>query len=285
MGEEHREKTLLSMRTAVSVMQAIARAAVVDDPRRRVVVALTELCRFMRCDMITAAQSRIDPQTGATHFEEMVLCGELPEDNRDKVISYLGRDHSDDPFYAAFGRATAEIVAANPSVDVVVFRRQDLVPDKEWYPTHHYNTTRTEIGVDAAIYAGLPTRQRGVWVGSGFHRRMGREQFSSEDCDVVRAFLLGAKPLFDAFHAAGKASGPFLATLTPRQREILYALLEGFSAKEIAARRGLSVHSVNTYCKRLYKILGVSGRGELVRLCNDRGVILHVSADSTPDAP
>jgi DNA-binding CsgD family transcriptional regulator len=273
----------LRLPEAIGVMRAIGLAAVIEEPRRRVVVALTELCRVLSCDMITAAQSLIDPQTGKTHFEEMVLCGELPEEGKDKVIAYLGRDHSDDPFYAAFGVATAKVVSSNPRVDVVAFRRQDLVPDSQWYNTDHYLTTRTAIGVDAAIYAGLPTRQRGVWVGSGFHRRMGRPQFSAEECDLVRAFLLGARPLFDAFHAAGKASGPFLASLTPRQRELVYALLAGFTAKEIAARLGLSVHSVSTYCKRLYQRLGVSGRGELVRLCNDRGVISHVSME--PENP
>jgi DNA-binding NarL/FixJ family response regulator len=113
-----------------------------------------------------------------------------------------------------------------------------------------------------------------VWIGAGFHRVQGRPQFSEQDREVARAFLLGASPLFEAFHAAGKASGPFLATLTSRQREMVYALLEGFSAKEIAARLGLTTSSVNTYCKRLYRALGVSGRGELVRLCNERGVFV-----------
>jgi DNA-binding CsgD family transcriptional regulator len=266
--------TTLPTSIAIKIARAVGRASVVGEPRRRIVVALTEMCEVLGCDMITAAQSRIDPATGATHFEEMVLCGELPDHHKDRVLAYLGTDHESDVFYAAFGRATAGVVAANPLIEAVVFRRQDLVPDSDWYSSKHYRTTRTAVGVDAAIYAGLPTRQRGVWIGSGFHRVQGRPQFSEEDREVVRAFLLGASPLFEAFHAAGKASGPFLATLTSRQREMVYALLEGFSAKEISARLGLTTSSVNTYCKRLYRALGVSGRGELVRLCNERGVFV-----------
>lgn len=269
-------RTLLA-RDAIDLIRAVGYAALVHEPRRRVIVALNPLCRTISCDMISAAQSHIDPATGATHFEEMILCGELPEQRKDEVIAYLGVDHSSDLFYAAFGRATAEAVAADPTIDAVVFRRQDLVSDKDWYPSEHYRTTRTSIGVDAAIYAGLPTRQRGVWVGAGFHRRQGQPQFSEADREVVRVFLLGARPLFEAFHGAGKASGPFLATLAPRQRELVYALVQGFTAKEIASRMGLSVHSVNTYCNRLFRQLGISGRGELIRLCQERGVFVHTN--------
>lgn len=273
----------LPARDAVELLRVVALAALVHDPRRRVIVALNALCQSLKCDMISAAQSHINPATGATHFEEMILCGELPEQRKDEVLAYLGGDHSSDLFYAAFGHATAQAVAKNPRIDAVVYRRQDLVSDADWYPSEHVRTTRARIGVDAAIYAGLPTRQLGVWVGAGFHRCVGQPQFTEVERELVRIFLLGSRPLFEAFHGAGKASGPFLAKLTPRQRELIFALMQGFSAKEIAARMGLSVHSVNTYCNRLFRQLNISGRGELIRLCQDRGVFIHTSSSPSPD--
>jgi DNA-binding CsgD family transcriptional regulator len=270
----------------VGVVRAIGMAAVVGEPRRRVIVALTELCRVLACDLITAAQSRIDPATGQTHFEEMLLCGELASEREDRVLAYLASDHSADPFYAAFGVATARVMTDRPETEVVVFRREDLVGDGAWYASEHYRTTRSPIGIDAAMYAGLPTRQRGVWIGAGFHRRCGGPAFTDAERDLVRIFLLGARPLFEAFHASGKSAGPFLATFNARQRELIYALLGGYTSKEIAARTGLAPSSVNTYVKRLYREMGVSGRGELVRLCNERGVFLSGSTGTgSPSGP
>ncbi len=263
-------------------MQAISRAAIVSDPRRRVIVALTEALRLLNADMGTAAESFIDPATGETHFQEMILCGEIEDSRKQRVIDYLAGSHADDPMYAAFGVAAS---TESPDAPIVIRRRQELISDASWYASVHYTTVRTSIGVDAAIYAGLRTRLRGVWVGSGFHRRIGRPQFTDQDVRLLRCFLLGARPLFEAFADTPKGAGPFLSTLTRRQRDLLYALLEGLSAKEISSRLGITVQSAQTYCKRLYQTLGVSGRGELVRLCLQKGVMLDETSVDRQGTP
>jgi len=54
------------------------------------------------------------------------------------------------------------------------------------------------------------------------------------------------------------------ADLPPRLRRVLDRLLHGESEKEIAARLGLSVHTVHEYTKQLYRRLGVSSRAHLM---------------------
>ena len=52
--------------------------------------------------------------------------------------------------------------------------------------------------------------------------------------------------------------------LTPRDEDVLRGLLQGLSSAELAERLGLTLASAQTYTKRLYRKLGVSGHKELV---------------------
>ena len=61
----------------------------------------------------------------------------------------------------------------------------------------------------------------------------------------------------------------FLATLSPREREVFTLLIEGHTLRESAAILGLSYPTVNTHQTKLYKKLGVSSRAELIILYRD----------------
>jgi DNA-binding NarL/FixJ family response regulator len=52
--------------------------------------------------------------------------------------------------------------------------------------------------------------------------------------------------------------------LSRRQRETLQLLLEGHSAKTIASKLDLSVHTVNEYIQAVYRAKRVQSRGELL---------------------
>ena len=54
--------------------------------------------------------------------------------------------------------------------------------------------------------------------------------------------------------------------LAPRERAVADALAGGMTRPEIAKQLGLSVHTVATMCKRVYKKLGIRNRAELVRV-------------------
>jgi DNA-binding NarL/FixJ family response regulator len=57
---------------------------------------------------------------------------------------------------------------------------------------------------------------------------------------------------------------PHVVKLTPREREIIDAILSAASNRAIAARLGISEQSVKNRLTGLYKKLGVSNRVELV---------------------
>ncbi|GAB4372747.1 MAG: response regulator transcription factor [Acidobacteriota bacterium] len=82
---------------------------------------------------------------------------------------------------------------------------------------------------------------------------------------VVRSLMAEDRPLDDP-----------LAALTPRQREILQLVAEGASTKEIAARLGISVKTVETHRTQLMERLGIHDVPGLVRFAIRSGL---VSAD------
>lgn len=53
--------------------------------------------------------------------------------------------------------------------------------------------------------------------------------------------------------------------LTPAQLRVYDALIEGLSEKEVAARLNISIHTVHTHAKAIYKTFAISSRAELVR--------------------
>lgn len=61
--------------------------------------------------------------------------------------------------------------------------------------------------------------------------------------------------------------------LTPRQREMLSALVDGLSNKEIAARSGISLASVKFHVKELFRRLGVSSRAEAIATALRRHIV------------
>jgi DNA-binding NarL/FixJ family response regulator len=71
---------------------------------------------------------------------------------------------------------------------------------------------------------------------------------------VARRMLAHFKP----------ASNTYSAQLTPREQEVLRALVDGLSDKEIAQRLDLGTETVRGYVKTIYKKLQVTGRVELL---------------------
>lgn len=58
--------------------------------------------------------------------------------------------------------------------------------------------------------------------------------------------------------------------LTPRERQVLELLVEGYSYKETAAQLGISIGTVGTYVERIYEKLHVSCRREMVAWSKSR---------------
>jgi DNA-binding NarL/FixJ family response regulator len=64
------------------------------------------------------------------------------------------------------------------------------------------------------------------------------------------------------------------AALSPREREILGLLAEGLGNKIVAARLGISEHTVKTHVASIFTKLGAETRAEAVAIGARTGVIL-----------
>jgi DNA-binding NarL/FixJ family response regulator len=62
-------------------------------------------------------------------------------------------------------------------------------------------------------------------------------------------------------------------TLTRREQEVLEFIARGFSYAEIARQQGITVHTVQTYIKKLYGKLAVHSRSEAVYEANRLGLL------------
>ena len=64
-----------------------------------------------------------------------------------------------------------------------------------------------------------------------------------------------------------------LPSLSPREREILRLLAEGYSNKEIAEKLVVSPSTVHTHRSNLMEKLELSNRRELIQYARQRGII------------
>ena len=77
----------------------------------------------------------------------------------------------------------------------------------------------------------------------------------------------------EVFRTAKEKDADPLATLTPRQREILQLLAEGKSAKLIAAALDISARTVEFHKYTLMDALGMENSAELIRFAIKHGLI------------
>jgi DNA-binding CsgD family transcriptional regulator len=59
-------------------------------------------------------------------------------------------------------------------------------------------------------------------------------------------------------------AGRTAITLSPRERQVMMFLIDGNSRKEIAAKMGLSPHTLTDYLKEIYRKFEVRSRAELL---------------------
>ena len=67
--------------------------------------------------------------------------------------------------------------------------------------------------------------------------------------------------------------------LSPREREVLNGIVQGYTNQQVADHLCLSVKSVETYRLRLKEKLGIQSRAELVRFAREAGLFREMSLD------
>jgi DNA-binding NarL/FixJ family response regulator len=73
-----------------------------------------------------------------------------------------------------------------------------------------------------------------------------------------------ARKVVQSFQRSKSAAAEATEDLSPREREVLDCLSQGFLYKEIAEKLGISYETVHTYIRRIYEKLQVRTRTEAV---------------------
>ena len=97
----------------------------------------------------------------------------------------------------------------------------------------------------------------------GFYRTSGSEPFSERESRIAH-ITLSEIPSLHTDTGAPSLKGEVMA-LSPRLREVMNCLIQGYGRKAIARHLDLSVHTVGDYVSQLYRRFGVHSQAELIR--------------------
>lgn len=148
--------------------------------------------------------------------------------------------------------------------------RADVLPDADWYRSAYYREYHEPSGADAMMYCANAQLPGGCGQSALILVRPTREaDFAPRARSVVQEIYAAVVPLIGG-PLAGFAD-PSPAALPPRTRQVLRCLLEGDGDKPVAARLGISRHTVNGYTKQINRHFGVQGRAELLARWVRRG--------------
>jgi DNA-binding NarL/FixJ family response regulator len=89
-----------------------------------------------------------------------------------------------------------------------------------------------------------------------------------------------ARTLSSAIHNEGR-----IAALTSREREVLVEIAHGATNKEMAARIGISVRTIESHREALMRKLGLRGAASLTRFAIDNGLLTEARPDRAADEP
>jgi len=227
-----------------------------DDARAKrehILLGFSHLCG---ADKAVFAEFRQDNRTG--HWAAVVGSVQFlntPDHERQRLARFYERNEPRDPVIEYMGRVGNIVMVARPS---------DLLGDRVWRASEHYNEIRRPAGIVEQVYAGF--RIGDVACGIGLHRRDARP-FQKRDLRLLDAFMQGAgstlhiisKPKVEE---ASAVVGP--VELPPRLAAVLARFMRGETEKMAAQHLGITHHTVHSYAKQLYRRLGVSSRSELL---------------------
>jgi len=112
-------------------------------------------------------------------------------------------------------------------------------------------------------------------IAAGASAFVAKQGAGEELLTAIRVVLQGGSyisPHIAERMASTSASERPLATLTPRQREILQFIAKGYRAREIAAALNLSPRTVETHKYEIMRALGIRKSADLVRYATSVGL-------------
>jgi DNA-binding CsgD family transcriptional regulator len=233
--------------------------------------------------------SRLAGAAVSIYFLADQLCTSTPM----KLIEYLdhgwtegARRHAQSYYTATSGGEdplTTSLLRARWRERHVTVRRTDLVANKTWYASTMHNEMHRAVGLDDAIVSIRLPEGAGDGVSALVVKRAaGDRPFSVEERELLHLFRCESDWVFRSTRARapraaeahrGESGAPqhLVDGLTRRQQETLGLLLTDASEKVMAARLGISPHTMHQHVKQLYRKLGVSSRAALMTraFCDD----------------
>ncbi len=170
------------------------------------------------------------------------------------------RAHCDDPFHQRYYRGFSGSLKTR--------RLATVVEADAWRRSRHYNDYIRACGLEDRITSsvGVPAARSSLTQVLVLHRATSDGSFPQRMVRLVHVFHDELRPLLGR-QLALPGSGGQGADLPPQLRSVLTCLLEGHAEKQVAARLGLSPHTVNRHVQRLYRLFDVHSRAELMSRC------------------
>jgi DNA-binding CsgD family transcriptional regulator len=191
-----------------------------------------------------------------------------------------------DPFRSELWTTVHDALHAGPHFTAA---RHQMLAGPDWDRSNDYQYVMRTVEADEVIHSfhALPGNtghdQHDKHDGAVWFRARGEATFDEREVAIIKflheevARLVGG-PL-------ASADEPSPSQLPPRARQVLRALLEGDTDKQIAARLSLSAHTVNQYTKQIFRHFGVAGRNQLMARWVRRGWTSAAGWDTTEVGP
>jgi DNA-binding CsgD family transcriptional regulator len=182
----------------------------------------------------------------------------------EQARSYRRQMHQKHPDRVAFSPRVYRLAgrALEHPDRVATALRSEIRPDAEWYRSAMYHDYYRPAHIDGCIVSFAVNPHTGNLVTLHVAQDV-TDPAPTVQAKAVISLLNGlVAPLVGTELASRRQRG--LHKLSPRLRQVLLALLEGDSEKQVAHRLGLARPTVHEYVGVLYRHFAVSSRGELM---------------------
>lgn len=99
------------------------------------------------------------------------------------------------------------------------------------------------------------------------------KHFRSNEPQTAATCIDNEEPKSNVVDIHGDAQSSSVVSLTRRENEVLRLIAKGFSYQEIASTLNVSIHTVSSHIKHIYRKLAVGSRGEAVYEASQIGLL------------
>ena len=131
------------------------------------------------------------------------------------------------------------------------------------------DAVRDVINTTAVAVVAVPS----VYAGAGAHFDAVRLKIDAVRAALYRTTVSTSSPAAAAHAAESPSNGQTRAKLTPREREVLHLLAEGYTNKQVAARLGITTKTAETHRAHIVSKLKLHSVSALVRYAIRTGMI------------